>query len=239
MRAYFTFDTLARIGRLTQAPTAAAADRHADEAMGLLQQNPGACAEQVARLASARQQGQGERAAFADAMRDRDGDGVLDSRDRCPDEAETRNGLADDDGCPESTAAIEVVGNQIRIRNGFAITFGVGDDAVLGDSTGVIEQIAQLLGNPQYSWIRRIRLDGHTDDVGEADANLQLAQRRVRRVGAMLVARGVAADRVTYGFYGESRPIDSAATDEARARNRRVELFIIDPPMFGGVRSDP
>jgi len=239
MRAYFTFDTLARIGRLTQAPTAAAADQHADEAMALLQQNPGACAEQVARLASARQQGQGERAAFAEAMRDRDGDGILDSRDRCPEEPETRNGLADEDGCAESTAAIEVVGNQIRIRNGFAITFGAGDDAVLGDSMAVIDQIAQLLGSPQYSWIRRVRLDGHTDDVGEADANLQLSQRRVRRVGAMLVSRGVPADRVTYGFYGESRPIDAGGTDEARARNRRVELFIIDPPMFGGVRSNP
>ncbi|MFO0602931.1 MAG: OmpA family protein [Polyangiales bacterium] len=239
MRAYFTFDTLARVGRLTQAGAAsAAADQHADEAMRLLQQNPGACAEQVARLASARQQGQGERAAFAEAMRDTDGDGVLDSRDRCVNEAETRNGLADDDGCPEATSAIEVVGNQIRIRAGFTISFGAGDDAVVQESLSVIDQIAQLLGNPQYSWIRRIRLDGHTDDVGEADANLQLSQRRVRRVGAMLVSRGVPADRITYGFYGESRPVDPAATDEARARNRRVELFIIDPPMFGGVRSD-
>lgn len=239
MRAYFTFDTLARIGRLTQAGQgAAAADQHADEAIGLLQQNPGACAEQVARLVSARQQGRGERAAFADTVRDTDGDGVIDSRDRCVNEAETRNGLADEDGCPEATSAIEVVGNQIRIRNGFSIVFGAGDDGVVQESMAVIDQIAQLLGNPQYSWIRRVRLDGHTDDVGEADANLQLSQRRVRRVGAMLVSRGVSADRLTYGFYGESRPIDPAATDEARARNRRVELFIIDPPMFGGVRSD-
>lgn len=239
MRAYFTFDTLARIGRLTQSAAAsAAADRHADEAMQLLQQNPGACAEQVARLASARQQGRGERAAFAETMRDTDGDGIPDSRDRCVNEAETRNGLADDDGCPEATAAIEVVGNQIRIRSGFTIAFGAGDDAVLPTSVAVIDQIAQLLANPQYAWIRRIRLDGHTDDVGEADANLALSQRRVRRVGAMLVSRGVPPDKITYGYYGESRPIDPSGTEEARARNRRVEIFIVDPPMFGGVRSD-
>lgn len=237
MRAYFTFDTLARLGRMTRASTVGAQDGHADEALQLLQQNPGACAEQVARIASARQQGAGERDAFAAANRDADGDGIPDQRDRCPNEAETRNGIADDDGCAEQTSAIEVVGNQIRIRNGFAINFDAGADTVLGDSTGVVEQISQLLSNPAYSWIRRIRLDGHTDDVGEASANLTLSQRRVRRVGAMLVSRGVAADKVTYGFYGESRPVDPAQTEEARARNRRVEIFIIDPPMFGGVRA--
>ncbi len=237
MRAYFTFDTLARLGRMTRASTVAAQDAHADEALQLLQQNPGACAEQVARLASARQQGQAEREQFAAANRDADGDGVPDARDRCVNDAETRNGIADDDGCPEQTAAIEVVGNQIRIRNGYAINFDEGQDTVQDSSSGVIEQIAQLLANPQYAWIRRIRLDGHTDDVGDASANLQLSQRRVRRVGAMLVSRGVAPDKLTYGFYGESRPIDPAQTDEARARNRRVEIFIIDPPMFGGVRA--
>lgn len=238
MRAYFTFDTLARLGRMTRASNVEAQDQHADEALHLLQQNPGACAEQVARLASARQQAQGEREAFTAANRDSDGDGIPDQRDRCPQEAETRNGIADDDGCAEQTAAIEVVGNQIRIRNGFSISFAAGEDTVLNESSNTIEQIAQLLGNPQYSWIRRIRLDGHTDDVGEAAANLALSQRRVRRVGAMLVSRGVPADKVTFGYYGETRPIDPAQTEEARARNRRVELFIIDPPMFGGVRAE-
>jgi outer membrane protein OmpA-like peptidoglycan-associated protein len=237
MRAYFTFDTLARLGRMTHANAAAAQDTHADEALALLQQNPGACAEQVARLASARQQGAGDRAAFAAATRDADGDGIPDQRDRCPNEGETRNGIADDDGCAEDTAAIEVVGNQIRIRNGFAINFSTGEDTVVNESSATIEQIAQLLANPQYAWIRRVRLDGHTDDNGEASSNLSLSQRRVRRVGAMLVSRGVPADKLTYGYYGEGRPIDSAQTDEARARNRRVELFIIDPPMFGGVRA--
>jgi outer membrane protein OmpA-like peptidoglycan-associated protein len=238
MRAYFTFDTLARLGRMQRSSAVAAHDQHAEQAIGMLRDNPGACAEQVARLVSARQAGQGEREAFTAANRDRDGDGVVDTDDRCVDEAETRNGLADTDGCPESTAAIEVIGNQIRIRNGFSISFGAGDDTVVQQSIAVVDQIAQLLGNPQYAWVRRIRLDGHTDDVGEASDNLQLSQRRVRRVGAMLVSRGVTPDRVTYGSYGESRPVDTTGTEEARARNRRVEIFIIDPPMFGGVRTD-
>ncbi len=237
MRAYFSFDTLARLHRMSSSNQAVADDQHAGEALALLQQNPGACGEQVTRLAQARGASAADRDAFAAANRDNDGDGVLDARDRCPNEAETRNGIADEDGCPEDTAAIEVVGNQIRIRNGFAINFDIGRDSVVETSRPVIEAIVTLLRNPAYNWIRRIRLDGHTDDVGEPAANLDLSQRRVRRVGAMLVANGVAPDRLTFGFYGESRPVDMGSTEEARARNRRVEMFIIDPATFGGVRA--
>lgn len=237
MRAYFSFDTLARMHRMSSNNQAVADDQHASQALALLQQNPGACREQVTRLAEARSASAADRDAFAAANRDNDGDGILDSRDRCPNEAETINGIADEDGCPEATAAIEVVGNQIRIRNGFAINFDVGRDSVMDSSRPVIEAISTLLRNPAYNWIRRIRLDGHTDDVGEDNANLDLSQRRVRRVGALLVANGVASDRLTFGYYGESRPIEQGTTEEARARNRRVEMFIIDPATFGGVRA--
>lgn len=237
MRAFFSFDTLARLGRMTQNAAAAAQDSHADQALQLLQQNPGACAPQVQRLVAARAAGAGERDAWLQANRDSDGDGIPDQRDRCVNEAETRNGTADDDGCPESTAAISLEGNQIRILSGFGIYFDVGNDSVQDTSRPVIDQMAALLQNPQYAWIRKIRLDGHTDDVGDDNTNLELSNRRVRRVGAMLVSRGIAASRIAFAHYGESRPIDSASTDEARARNRRVEIFVTDPEMFGGVRA--
>lgn len=237
MRSYFTFDTLSRLGRMTRAANAAAADHHADEALTLLQQNPGACAQQVTRIAAARQSTAADRAAWEAANRDQDGDGIPDQRDRCPAQAETRNGILDDDGCAEDTAAIEVVGNQIRIRDGFAMNFAVGTADLVDASRPVIDAIAALLQNPAYQWVRRIRLDGHTDNVGSPQANMQLSQERVTRIGAMLVARGVARDRLSFANYGETRPIDSADTETARALNRRVELFIVDPPMFGGVRA--
>ena len=237
MRAFFSFDTMARLGRMTQNPAAAQQDQRADQALQLLQQNPGACAPQVQRLLQTRNATAGERDAWLAANRDADGDGVPDQRDRCPNEAETRNGTADDDGCPEETAAIALEGNQIRIRAGFGIVFGPGDDAVLDGSRPVIEQLATLLQSNQYAWIRRIRLEGHTDDVGDDNTNLELSSRRVRRVGAMLVSRGIPADRITFAHFGETRPVDGAGTDEARSRNRRVEIFVTDPAMFGGVRA--
>ena len=237
MRAYFTFDTLARLHRMSSNNQAVADDQHAGEALALLQQSPGACGEQVTRLAQARSAGAADRTAFAAANRDNDGDGIPDASDRCPNEAETVNGIADQDGCPEDTAAIEVIGNQIRIRNGFAINFDVGRDSVTDSSRPVIQAITALLSNPAYEWVHRIRLDGHTDDTGDASGNMDLSLRRVHRVGALLVANGVAPTRLTYANYGESRPVDMGTTEEARARNRRVEMFIIDPATFGGVRA--
>jgi len=236
MRSYFTFDTLARLSRMSSSPASAEQDQRADQALQMLQQNPGACATQVGRLVQARAAGANDRAAFANATRDSDGDGVPDAQDRCPNEAETHNGVADDDGCPENTAAIDLEGNQIRIRAGFAINFATGADRVLDTSRPVIEQLAQLLNSPQYAWIRRIRLDGHTDSAGDPTTNMELGDRRVRGVAAALVSNGVSRERLTWQSYGSNRPIDPTESEDARARNRRVEIFVIDPPMFGGVR---
>lgn len=234
MRAYFTFDTLARIDWMTSGAGLAEHERAANAALQALQENPGACGEQIARLAAARQ---AQASMAASHIRDSDGDGIPDSRDRCVEQAETRNAFEDEDGCPEDTAAIEVVGNQIRIRSGFGLYFATGEDRVLPESRPVLDQIAAVLRSPAYSWIRRIRLEGHTDDVGDERSNMELSERRVRAVGAALVGRGVDRNKLTFAAYGESRPIDPRGTEEARARNRRVEIFIIDPPMFGGVRA--
>ncbi len=162
--------------------------------------------------------------------RDTDGDRLADVRDRCPSEPETYNAIDDDDGCPEATAAIEVVGNQIRIRAGFAVYFAPGREDLLAESEPVISGLARVLTSPQYTWIRRIRLDGHTDDTGEPAENLDLSEKRVRSVARELASRGVDRSRMELAYYGESRPIDWRTTEDARARNRRVEFIIIDPP---------
>jgi outer membrane protein OmpA-like peptidoglycan-associated protein len=235
MRAYFSFDTLARVALMTQSPDLSAHEANATAALQALQGTPGACGPQVTRMAAAR----AAQAATAAAMtRDRDGDGIPDVRDRCPDQPETFNAFQDEDGCPEDTAAIEVVGNQIRIRSGFALLFATSEDRVLPESRAVLDQIANVLRSPAYSWIRRIRLDGHTDDVGAPEANMTLSQRRVQSVGAALVGRGVDRDKITFASYGATRPIDTSGTPEARGRNRRVEIFIVEPEMFGGIRAD-
>ncbi|MEI8254586.1 MAG: OmpA family protein [Deltaproteobacteria bacterium] len=250
LRAYFTFDTLARVADQRLSADGETYHQNAATALQLLQASPGTCAAPVARLAGARAEYAAVRAALVQRRaaqatdqaaievrtRDTDGDGIPDVRDRCPAEAETLNGVSDADGCPESTAAIQIVGNQIQIRAGFEFRFEAGDDHPLQSSYPVVEQLAGVLRSPEYAWIRTISIEGHTDDVGSDQTNMELSQRRVLAIGAALVARGVPRDKLNFAWFGESRPLDGSGTDVARATNRRVEFFITAPASIAGVR---
>ena len=72
----------------------------------------------------------------------------------------------------------------------------------------------------------RISIYGHTDDVGEERYNQVLSQRRAQSVADYLVKGGVAAKRIVIIGYGESRPLADNASEEGRARNRRIELLL-------------
>jgi outer membrane protein OmpA-like peptidoglycan-associated protein len=69
-------------------------------------------------------------------------------------------------------------------------------------------------------------LEGHTDDVGEDDANLTLSQNRSASVKRYLAQKGVDENRITTDGYGESRPVAGNDTDKGRALNRRVAMII-------------
>lgn len=73
-----------------------------------------------------------------------------------------------------------------------------------------------------------IQVFGHTDDVGTEAYNQSLSERRAEAVRSYLVEAGVERDSVSMQGLGQSMPLVTDATDEARARNRRVEIAIID-----------
>lgn len=85
----------------------------------------------------------------------------------------------------------------------------------------VVDQLAEAL---KASPALRVSVEGHTDDVGTAEANLALSEARAKAVLAALQARGVAADRLQARGLGEGKPLGANATEEGRARNRRVEV---------------
>ncbi|MCS6990383.1 MAG: OmpA family protein [Chitinophagales bacterium] len=73
----------------------------------------------------------------------------------------------------------------------------------------------------------RIRIDGHTDDVGSHEHNQRLSENRARAVLEYLAANGIEPTRLSYKGFGETQPVATNLTDEGRARNRRTEITII------------
>jgi type IX secretion system PorP/SprF family membrane protein len=73
-----------------------------------------------------------------------------------------------------------------------------------------------------------IELDGHTDSDGTEEYNIRLSRNRVEAVKYFLVANGVAKSRIKTSHFGESRPIADNKTEEGKAKNRRVEMRIIE-----------
>jgi outer membrane protein OmpA-like peptidoglycan-associated protein len=73
----------------------------------------------------------------------------------------------------------------------------------------------------------QIVLEGHTDNVGDPASNRVLSQNRADAVKAALVARGVAADRISTAGIGQQQPIATNETEEGRAQNRRTEIVVM------------
>lgn len=104
----------------------------------------------------------------------------------------------------------------------YDIYFDFGSAIIRPESETVLREIADVLRrNPEWA----LRVQGHTDSVGGAASNLELSKRRAAAVKDALVQQyGIADDRLTTEGFGASRPKDSNATLEGRARNRRVGL---------------
>jgi OOP family OmpA-OmpF porin len=101
------------------------------------------------------------------------------------------------------------------------ILFDVNKSIVKPESMGTIRQIAAAL---QKDPALKLEIDGHTDSDGDAAKNLTLSQARADAVKQVLVGQGIDASRLTTKGFGATKPIDSNATPEGKANNRRVEF---------------
>jgi outer membrane protein OmpA-like peptidoglycan-associated protein len=90
----------------------------------------------------------------------------------------------------------------------------------------ILDWVAQVLkDNPQ---IELVEIQGHTDDRGTAEYNLELSQKRADAVREYLVSSGIDPDRLVAKGYGETKPLEPNVTAKGRARNRRVEFHILE-----------
>ena len=180
---------------------------------------------------------------------DNDKDGILDANDKCPLQPETVNKFEDDDGCPDAkpTKNIRIVKDTIDVPPVF---FATNKDVILQKSFSTLGEVATVLReNP---WIKKVRVEGHTDDVGKDEANLDLSQRRADSVVHFLVERGIAAERLEAKGFGPTQPkckdvpellemqkdrsmrrTAKKALVVCRADNRRVAFVIVDPAANG------
>ena len=97
-------------------------------------------------------------------------------------------------------------------------------ETAAGAQRSVDKLVEFLKKNPK----RNILIEGHTDNTGAEDFNLKLSQQRADAVKDLLVARGVAAERITTKGYGPKYPTVANDTAAGRQQNRRVEVVVLN-----------
>lgn len=157
---------------------------------------------------------------------DEDGDGVPDSRDKCP--GTPRGVPVDADGCPPPVPA-PVVEESAVVREETIVIRDVHfqfDKATLTPSDkNVLNTIATRL--KQEASTAQLSVTGHTDSVGSDTYNQKLSDRRARSVVEYLISQGVPrASFVSVAGAGESQPVADNKTADGRASNRRTEIKI-------------
>lgn len=151
---------------------------------------------------------------------DTDGDGIADKDDKCPNEA----GPKSNEGCPEKKE-VELTPRELQILEiAKYVHFESGTAIIENTSFSNLDLVAEVMKEHPNDVLS---LDGHTDNVGDAEANLELGRQRAESVKAYLIAKGVPADNITTMSSGEEKPIADNNTEEGKALNRRVEMKII------------
>ena len=125
---------------------------------------------------------------------------------------------------PEPKQKLVVVKeNKIQILQ--QVHFAFNEAVILPDSYQLLAQVVDAIVK---SDIKRVRVEGHTDNRGTKAANQQLSQARANAVANFLISSGIDKSRVEAVGYGDTRPIAPNLTARGRDLNRRVEFIILE-----------
>lgn len=124
-----------------------------------------------------------------------------------------------EDKRPEEITVLKT-NEPVAINN---LLFETGSDVIMESSLPELKRIATFVQTYGY----KVRLAGHTDNVGQPEANKALSQARAESVRNQLIQYGCQPEKITAIGYGDTKPVDTNDTEEGRQKNRRVEITII------------
>jgi outer membrane protein OmpA-like peptidoglycan-associated protein len=154
-------------------------------------------------------------------VKDADRDGIADRVDNCPNEA----GPADNQGCPVAKKQLVVVTHEaLKILD--VVYFDTNKATIQPRSFALLDQVAAIIVDK--TWIKQIRVEGHTDSQGDPKKNQALSEARANAVRDYLIKQGVDVSRVVAAGFGQDHPIESNNTARGRAANRRVEFKVVE-----------
>ena len=116
--------------------------------------------------------------------------------------------------------------NQLKLNIPNDVSFDLNSAAIRPSMRGVLDPFVNQLRDDSNA---RVRIVGHTDSSGSEAVNDPLSVERARSVRDYLVTRGVAAAHVQTAGRGEREPIADNSTEQGRAINRRVEIYLREP----------
>lgn len=129
------------------------------------------------------------------------------------------------DLAPEPAKKLVVV-KEKKIQIKEQVHFETGKATILEDSYSLLNQVVDAIVR---SNIKRIRVEGHTDNKGNKLANLRLSQQRALSVAEYLTRQGgIDPRRIEGKGFGDSRPVAPNLTSRGRELNRRVEFIIVE-----------
>lgn len=141
----------------------------------------------------------------------------------------------------DSGSAVAVKGDRVQIAGNIVFETGTATIQAGADNEAILNQLKTFLD--QNANVTELRIEGHTDNVGNAEDNLNLSGQRALAIKKWLVDKGIAASRLLAVGFGDQRPIADNSTEEGRAQNRRTEFrvaklngknYLGKDPMGGG-----
>jgi OOP family OmpA-OmpF porin len=111
-----------------------------------------------------------------------------------------------------------------RIEIGEKIQFALAKSEILPVSFAILDELAKVI--KEHPNVQKLSIEGHASDEGDDKYNLVLSKARAEAVRQYLVAKGVAADRLSSAGFGESKPLVANDSEAGREKNRRVEFHI-------------